>query len=463
MEVQHMKYTEELSWILDKLGSDGRPNYYDEEKYKQNIEFVHSLGLKCDCVGWCKLDLSNPRTSEIFDQISTFCKENGWRARGNYTRKYVDVKSDWYELIPSNFKDNTLYDEIETVTKEGEPITTSIIRAFHELNPTPKEWGRDLYIPERFRNFIIENNIDDLDFCWVKDKGKYEAEQYFHIYGKQPIAHVAGDFGFKKSDHNRVNETGGRLPEIANIFYELQYVNLQDCYLANDLPDSGIVYAYIPDTYSCSGRHTLLIYKDIAESLLQQKILPASALRPAPVVKELPGGYVLKKTEPLKRPTQQFIDMMLSEYNNIKMSNRPIRMVSEKDALKILRIAKKERTEDFQKALTKSKAQAQGIYTTAYSPVCPYYCVANGGFLSDEYEFLSYSKAVQENDELQRNLDAEKLLDTKPEGIVIAKCPDGDVILLCNNGDVIRFSHEAPEITEQWPSLAQFFVDTINE
>ena len=110
-----MKYTEELSWILDKLGSDGRPNYYDEEKYKQNIEFVHSLGLKCDCVGWCKLDLSNPRTSEIFDQISTFCKENGWRARGNYTRKYVDVKSDWYELIPSNFKDNTLYDEIETV------------------------------------------------------------------------------------------------------------------------------------------------------------------------------------------------------------------------------------------------------------------------------------------------------------------------------------------------------------
>ena len=456
-----MKYTEELSWIMDKLGTNGRPNYFAEEKYKENIEFVHSLGLKCDCVGWCKLDLSNQRTSEIFDQISTFCKENGWCARGYYTRKYVDVESEWYELVPSYFKDNTHCEWIKTITDNGESINTSIIRAFHELTPTPKLWGKNIYVPERFRNFCIENNINDLDFCWVKDKGKYEAEQYFHVYGKRLIPHVAGDFGFKKSDHNRVNETGGWLPEIANIFYELQYVNLQDCYLANDLPDSGIVYAYIPDTYSCSGRHTLLIYKDIAESLLQQKILPASALRPAPVVKELPGGYVLKKTEPLKRPTSQFMEKMLSEYDHIKKSNRPIRMVSEKDALKILRIAKKERKEDFQKALTKAKAQ--NLLDTAYSQMVPYYCVANGGFLSDEYEFLSYSEAVQENDEFQRNLDTEELLDTKPEGIVIAKCPDGDVILLCYNGDVIRFSHEAPEITEQWPSLAQFFVDTINE
>ena len=31
------------------------------------------------------------------------------------------------------------------------------------------------------------------------------------------------------------------------------------------------------------------------------------------------------------------------------------------------------------------------------------------------------------------------------------------------DGAVIRFSHETPEITEQWPSLAQFIVDSIND
>jgi hypothetical protein len=57
----------------------------------------------------------------------------------------------------------------------------------------------------------------------------------------------------------------------------------------------------------------------------------------------------------------------------------------------------------------------------------------------------------------------EEMLETKPDGIVIAKCPDGDNILLCSDGKVIRFSHEEPVATEEWISLAQFFADAINE
>ena len=48
-------------------------------------------------------------------------------------------------------------------------------------------------------------------------------------------------------------------------------------------------------------------------------------------------------------------------------------------------------------------------------------------------------------------------------GQLIAKCPDGDTVLLCKNNVVVRFSHETPEVVEQWPSLAQFFVDAIND
>ena len=456
-----MKYSEELFWILDKVGVKLNTLEIQNKKFQENIDFVHSLGLKCDCVGWCKLNLSNPRTPEILNRISEFCKENGWRARGLYDRQYIDVTSNWFELVPTDFKNNTLCDRIETVTEKSKKIHTSVIRAFHELSPTPKMYGDEIYVPERFRNYCIKNNINDLDFCWVKDKGKYDAEQYFHVYGKHLIPQIAVDFDINKSNKDLIHAAGGWLPEIAKIFYELQQINLQDCYLLTDLPTSGIAYTYIPPTFSCVGRHSILIHKDIAEDLINHKIMSASTLRPVPVVKTLPGGYTLKRTQSMERPATHFMERMLSEYEKLKQTPRPVRMVSEKDALKILRLAKKDRKDDFKKALVKAKSQV--LLDTDYNVMIPYYAIANGGFLSDEYELLSFTQAIKENEEFQKDLQKEELLDIKPQGIVIAKCPDGDVILLCSNGEVVRFSHEAPEITEQWPSLPQFFVDAINE
>lgn len=72
----HMEET--LLWILD--GTSAKT--WDEEENKRRIDFVHSLGEKCDCVGWSKLNLSNPNSDEILHRIEDFCKENGWRARG---------------------------------------------------------------------------------------------------------------------------------------------------------------------------------------------------------------------------------------------------------------------------------------------------------------------------------------------------------------------------------------------
>ena len=457
----YLKYSEELLWILDEPGGPARTLEAQNQTYQIRKTFVHELGLKCDSVGWCKMDLSNSRTPEVLGSISKFCKENGWKARCLYTRKYADVQSDWYELIPADWKDNTLCDRIETVTEEGKRIYTCVIHAYHELCATPKEWGEAICLPERFRNFCIQNNPDELDFCWVKDKGKYQAEQYFHVYGKRLIPRIAVDYDLKMSNTELIAAAGGWLPEIANVFHELQQVNFQDCYLEDDLPDGGIVYAHIPSTFSTIGRYSILFHKDIVQALLQQKILPLSSFRPAAVFKSLPGGYSLKKTQPVDRPTNQFMDTMLAEYNKLKNIPRPIRMVSEKDALKILRFAKKERKGDFQKALPKSKVQT--LLDTDFHILLPYYSVSNGCFLSDEYEFLSVENAMKETKAFQESLSKEELLDIKLEGIVVGRCPDGDAILVCNSGAVVRFSHEAPVAVEEWPNLAQFIVEAINE
>lgn len=449
-----MQYAEELHWILDKNGV----RLKGDEEYRQNIEFVHSLGLKCDCVGWSRLNLSDPRTGEILAAIEKFCKEEGWSARGIYTRSYPDADSNWFELMSPDIKEATEggWDEIPA---EPEGIVRMVnLKAYHELNAGPKVWREEFLVPERFRNVCLRLEIPNLRFCWAKDKGKYAAEQYFFLYPQQRIQRMALDRKFQKADADRIAAAGGWLPKLAAVFAELQQINLQDCYLAQDLPADGIACAYSRQTFSFYGRSRILIHKDTANLLIGEKVLSPKQLRPAAVVDRVPGGYVLEDTQAKPQPTGEYMDKMLSEYEKIKAATRPVRQVPEKDALKVLRKAKQSRKEDFQKALPK-RIQVNA----AYLPLEAYYRVANGGCLSDEYELLPLEEAMKENEEFFRQLATEELLESPPVGILIGKCPDGDAILRCEDETVIRLSHEVPEILNQWPTLSQFIFDAISD
>ena len=461
-----MKIIETLDWILDK---DDK-SIADNDKYRLNIEFVHSLGLKCDCVGWSKLDLGNLRADEILSAIDSFCKKNGWKARGIFTRKYADYTSDWYEIVPAAFKDNTLYDFDECESERGETVKIYNLRAHHELRSSPKRWSLEsMLVPERFRDACIHHNVTDVDFCWARDTGKYQAEQYFHLYCNCQIPTIASCRDITVEDKERIEALGGHLPQIAGIFYKLQQSDFQDCYRESNIPECNIAHAYLQRIYSpmfaepyvVCVKNKFLIHKDFVQILLQEKAISQSDLIPAMVVKELPNGYTLSQTVMPDRPIASCLKKSIAEYEKLKNTELPLRLISEKDALKLLRLAKKERKEDFKKAFPKAKSV--DIAETSYAPILPYYLIANGGYLSDEYELLPYDIATEENKLFAQELLTEELLDVKPDGIVIAKCPDGDKILLCSDGKVIRFSHEHPVAIEEWVSLAQFVADAINE
>ena len=116
-----MKTIETLLWILDKFDNNGKM-MFDDDKIQQNIDFVHSLGLKCDSVGWNKLSLQSKQADEILTSIEVFCKESGFKARGYYSKSYTDYTSDWFVLEPGTFKDNTLCDYVEYENDQGERI-----------------------------------------------------------------------------------------------------------------------------------------------------------------------------------------------------------------------------------------------------------------------------------------------------------------------------------------------------
>lgn len=450
-----MKFKEHLTWILDKRVH----RFNDEDKYQQNIDFVHSLGKKCDCVGWSELDMDEPDADEVLDKIEAFCKEQGWRARGWYERRYTDVESDWYEIKIESFKENTKLDKVPVETQSGKEIYLNVISAFHEINIAPKGFSY-VCVPDRFRKACIENGITDVDFCWVQDKGRYEAEQYFYLFPHKRIPRIAYDRYIEKKQKARMQALGGYLLKIASIFYDLDHIHLQDCYLKEDMPSGGIAYVYCAQTYDFCGRYTVLIHKDTAEMLIKEKALSRSDLIPACIVDKCPEGYDLDKTEEAPRPLKEYMEKVFKEYERLKAKGRPEYVVKEKDALKFLRKTKAERKEDFNKRLTKKIAES--ITAPLYSSVLPYYLISDGCLLSDEYAFLSYAESLKETEEFFENLEKEELLETKPDGIVISTCADGDYVLLTETEKVIRFSHEAPDIISERQNLAKFFVEAIN-
>ena len=445
-----MKKVEKLDWILDKK----KNRLYNNEEMQQNIEFVHSLGLKCDCVGWSKLDLQSPRADEILTAIDSFCKKEGWNARGWYTRSYSDYSSEWYELCPTAFKDNTICDINEIKNEYGEKNDIYSLRAYHELRVSPKWWGSCVFVPGRFRNACIRHNINDVDFCWAEDKGKYAAEQYFHIYGNRLISRVATGKHIEKDNSLRIETLGGFLPKISRIFYDIHF-DLQDCYLSSEMPDCSIAY-----TCFDYKKPKFLIKKDFVEILLKEKAISENDLRCVPVIEQIPDGYELFKTVAMDRPAADILKQSIEKYEKLKDSVRPEYRITEKDALSMFKIAKKERKEDFQRGLRKKESSEISI--TRFAPVLPYYLISNGCFFSDEYRLLPYDEAVKETEAFFDDLISEELLENKPDGTVIAKCPCGDRIILCDDERAVRFSHEEPAIIDEWDSLPKFVVDALN-
>lgn len=462
-----MKYSEKLDWILDKVGGP----LWSEEKARQNIEFVHSLGLTCDCVGWSELDPASPRAEEILLAITRFCRENGWRARGMYTRRFTG-ESDWHEIRFADARDGFFGDFMETPGEDGGTVRVCTVKAYQELNPAPKmRFLEYMLVPERFRSVCVEQGLTGVDFCWAQDKGKYDAAQYFHLYPRHAVQHMTESTffhyyapGMPEYDPRqaaRMQELGGALPRLAEVFSDLM-ISLPRCYLAAELPVGGFSSAYMqPESRYASGRQQILVHRDTAAMLLKNKALQPSWLAPVPVLDAFLPGYKPVATMRQEAPAPPARDELLAAYERLKATERPVRLVTEKEALKLLRSVKKARGGDFGKALPKAKAAL--LADTPYAPLEPYYQIVGSGYLSDEYELLTPDRAAEETAAFHAALAAEELLDEKPDGVVFAQCPDGDRVLLLTDGTVIRFSHEAPETVNAWPCLPQFVVDAVNE
>lgn len=447
-----MSYTETLIWRLDSSAHGAK----FEEDLEKSAEFIRSLGLESEGIGWCEVDLSAPETDKMLDQIGQFCKQTGMKANGHYTREYRAADSEWYRLKFDVFRDHETSDTFETVKNaRGEDMELEKVRAYTLTDGGFRESLSQHCVPASFMDACIANNLNDLRFCWLRDVGRYAGTQYFAVLPEERAERVMGGFGYQwkssspalmrlKPMYKTMVKLGGKLPKLAEIFGELD-ICLPNSYQRDDMPYTNFAYAYVPQ--SGLPKNDLLIDRQAAEKLIACGALHENQLEPVCVCDAPISGYTVKKTAEKPFPTDAVLAERMDEYKTYISKEHPARTINENEAVKLLKLAKNDRPEDFEKPLPK-KRRDELIYTE-FAPLIPYYSVCGSGYLCDEYRLLDISEAKEET---------ARLNELGIEGTAIVECGDTDMVLLTPNGNVVQIEHDEPEMITGWDSLAAFFV-----
>ncbi len=454
---------ETLEWILD-----GVSKHWDDEENAKRIEFVHSLGLKCDCVGWSKLNLHDPRCDEILRRIDEFCKENGWTARGNYYRNYIESDPRWYRLCCEDFKESELSEDDERFKSQtGEKIILPLLKAYAILGNGPKTTYFEQCVSEDFRNACLARGLNGLRYCWARDIGKYSGMQYFAIVPQERVPQIMHDasLSYEKQHidlmksspiYNRIQTLGGKLPAVMKVFTTLK-IHLINCYLQKDMPDAYFAYGYQEETFSSHQEYDILIRSDALQQLQESKVLTKSQVSPVFIAEQPIPGYIVQSTMEKPFPSSDVLESRLESCRSLQQANRPKRIVTQKDALRIFEYAKKQRAEECQKGPMKKHREC--LRGTEDEPLMDYYAICNGGWLNDEFRLLSYEESQSDTKEFLADMQKEETKSFAVNGIVFAKCVDGDHIVLSPTKEVMQIDHEGPGILGQWSSLEAFFED----
>lgn len=440
---EKFKMRERLLWIIDRKNGVCR----EEEEYKQNRDFVHSLGLKCDSVGWCDYDLESDNAGEILDKMEKYIEENHCYLRGYYERTYSLEDSEWYKLKPkyltTDYKENK--EEIRAY---------KIPKNIHCLYDKGK--SHLALVSEELRKACIEEKFTGIRFKWMKDIGKYKTQQFFTMYldRKVPYFYSCNNYVEVGDEYkNRLCKLGGKLPRLANMFYKLN-INVPVCIKKTDLPDTDFSY-YKYDTYSYV-EIGVLIRKRVADKLLERRLITKSDLLAINILEEIPLEYKKYTSEKLELVSEEDIQGSLKSYEEFLKSPKQERKITEKMVLQMLRKQKQEQKEYYNKSLPKRSHEK--LIGTIYESMIPYYKICDGGVLSDEYTLLSYNESIIETGEFNKAAELEEWMEPL-EGVIIATCTDGDSVILTVDKQVKRVSHEDFSVIEIWDNVGSFIFE----
>lgn len=452
-EIDDKYITESFTFIPDNM------RFRDEQAYASSRKFLKDLGLKGDYVGWSELKILSP---EKLNLLFKKAKEEGFRLRGTYHLALKgEYESEWYELEGFPVPWSLDIDERENYTHEGKTYYLSSIRAF-AMPKNATVTTRTLCDFACFREDVVkaieEEGFSGVDFLWIPDIGKFKAPQFYSAFPKVLLPYCFEniydclDFDIKAADFKNLSQSAFIIAKSCNALT----LDLPLAVEKSMLPDSDFAGIYSPLTQ----HHRLLIRKNCRDFLIEKGFLKAEHFEPVivinePITEQQAKPLLLIKSGKFKPVPQQIKDEIEEKYKKHLKKTKPERAATEKLALQNLRMAKKDNAEFFGK-----RASEKVLALAPDERLIPYYKVANGGVLSDEYSFYSINEAIEETNAFFAAQALENTDIIPEKAIVFGGTADGEKVILLPDGKVVRYQQGEIGFAFNWDNLPCFFMET---
>lgn len=434
-----------------------------KDDYSLGIDFMHSFGLKCDCVGWATIILDSEEKLELVKRMGEEARKQKINIRCSYEKEVTGADAEWYFIKPSYHLNNDWYDYDELSTLDA-------IKGYK----IPKGMnlisiGGDVAVSEKFRNFCREEDFSGISFVWVNDTGRYKAEPFFYAYSNVEVSNpTTGGKVFNRDSNftrklkvpycQQADEIGGNLTVLNEIFCSLEFTEVPIMVSRDNMPESDFA---VVSNDGLSER--LLVRSTAADKLLEKGLVKKKDLRPVIYYAKEKHKLLITHNKPEKFLGEKEIELMEKEYQKFLEKKKPEYVPTEKATLALLRKAKREDKDRFEKAIKKSIIQT--LESTRFAAIAPYYAITNGGELSDEVAFYGYEEVEGMTNEFLTELNkGETILEEFPQLInplVIGGTANGDSILLLTNGKIMRYNHEDPTLSQEWNTVFEFFYDNL--
>lgn len=450
------KYTEELLWILDNVTVNGSL-LKDDDKYAFNRNFVKSLGLKSDVVGWCTLQ-EKTMTDDTINRIIAAADNVDCSVRGHYTfRLSPEYEHEWYLLQEPRYHS---YDDI-SLDFTGNAIKAAHIFAYKHTEPI-LENGLVTLLSEKTVNALREGGYgEEFQAIWVPDKGKYRARQYFEIAPRKYVTTIYSDFvsGDREKQLKIYAEYYGENASlVSSLLDEVQMLSLPLGVDADDIGQERIIGI---TSYTGNGHKTncVIVRASVRKYLIENNIVPEKYFEGVIVfdANDESKKAWIKKAAQSSIFTEDIISRRNQSYQAFLKKEKPELIVSEKQAIALLKRKKKDDAASFGKALSEKNASL-----LPDARLCPYYKVSDGGYVNDEYHYLPSSRLAELQQQFENELAYEGLISISFDGAtVFGANAEGEYLILHKNGSVMLYTMGEYQATIEWKSLEAFFYEEL--
>ena len=451
-ELQDEWLEEYLQWIPEKK------NLFDEESYAYSKNFVKSLGLKSDSVGWCELE-SNVN-EEIVKKIYQKVAEENAKVRAYYHLGLSqNYPSEWYIVNEYSFTDYSNAMDMEEIIKKKNTYTLESIRGYKILPRDTILSGENFMMFQKtVVDFLKEIGIDDLDYMWVKDIGRYQSIPYFFAMPKEFVHWCFDDEIYRRRWRNKEKKSMSFYAEGFGSKVKFIWDNSEEIHV--DFPTMVSRQELRGREIYGFGRQ-LLVSKRIRELLIENKLAKVENFEP-----------VLTSDRDKDSPPRGLEETHLGEcyipeeiweqyrklYEKDLQKKKPKYVMTHKKVLATLKRMKRMDKESFSKPLPTKK-----LHILLDDRLTELYRISNGGYFSSEYFYYAAEELEKVNEEFKQEMELEELVEIPEGAVIFGGCADGEYILLLPDDTVARYQVGENFFETQWQNMDNFIYEAIME